>query len=179
MGSSWLGRIGVAFLLVGSLPAAGRAQTTVIDSDFDRGDFRTLGWEAKGDWDVVRYPKELANSPGAVARFAANKPDGTLTRSFPEVKSPARLSLSLEYGWGWGDATQGADASAVMLLDAKGNGYLFEVHRTRAKWAVQWAKVADGKPAKDHAWAATEIDASRKAVRDGGGLCRAEIVRDA
>jgi len=179
MGAARIGRIGMALLLAGALPAAGRAQAPVIDSDFARGDFRALGWEVKGDWDVVRYPKDLANSPGAVARFAANKPDGALTGSFPGVKNPARLTLSLDYGWGWGEAAQGADAVAVMLLDAAGNGYLFEVHRTKARWAVQWARVVGGKPEKDHTWAAEEIDATHKAVRDGGGLCRLDVERDA
>lgn len=179
MGTSWLRRVGAALLLVGALPGAGRAQPPVIDADFGRGDFRALGWEAKGDWDITRYPAELTNSPGAVARFAANKPDGTLTKTFPEVKNPARLRLALDYGWGWGDAGQGADSAAFMLLDAAGNGYHFKIHRTKAKWAVQWARVAGGTPAKDHVWAPADIDASHKAVRDGGGLARVEIARDA
>lgn len=179
MGTSWSRRVVAALLLLLGSPAVAHAQPTVIDSDFSRSDFRALGWEAKGDWDVVRYPTDLANSPGAVARFAANKPDGTLTRSFPEVKNPARLRLSLDYGWGWGDANQGADSSSFMLLDAKGNGYHFKLHRTKAKWAVQWARVADGTPAKDHTWAPAEIDATHKSVRDGGGLSRVEIDRDA
>ena len=179
MGSAHVTRIGMALVLAGSLPAAGRAQAAVIDTDFARGDFKSLGWEAKGDWDIHRYPKELANSPGVVARFPANKPDGSLIRAFPEAKDPARLTLSLDYGWGWGDAGQGADTVATMLLDARGDGYLFEVHRTKARWAVQWARVTGGKPAKEHAWAAEDIDATHKAVRDGGGLCRLEVERDA
>jgi hypothetical protein len=178
MGFAHIARLATALLLTGLLPASTRAQPAVVDTDFAHGDFKALGWEAKGDWDIVRYPKDVANSPGAVARFAANKPDGSLTKSFPEVKEPARLALSLEYGWGWGDAAQGADSVAVMLVDSKGNGYLFEVHRTKAKWAVQWAKVADGRPAKGHTWATEDVDATLKAVRDGGGLSRLDIERD-
>jgi hypothetical protein len=179
MGAARMQQLGMALILIGTLPTTGRAQAPVIDSDFAKGDFQALGWQAKGDWDVTRYQKDLANSPGTVARFAANKPDGALAKSFPEVKGTARLALSLEYGWGWGEAGQGADTVALMLLDTGGDGYLFEVHRTRAKWAVQWAKVAGGKPAKDHVWSPEEIDATHKAVRDGGGLSRLAIERDA
>jgi hypothetical protein len=156
----------------------GRAQSVLVDSDFSRGDFKALGWEVKGDWEIARYPKDLANGLGAVARFPANKPDGSLTRTIPVVKDPERLTLSVEYGWGWGDANQGADMVGVMLLDPGGDGYLFEVHRVKAKWAFQWAKVAGGTPDKNHIWAPQEIDATHKAVRDGGGLCRLDIERD-
>jgi hypothetical protein len=67
--------------------AAACAQTiceaqTIVDSDFSKGDFAALGWKAKGDWDVFLYPKELARNPGPLARFAANKPDGSLTKTF-------------------------------------------------------------------------------------------------
>ncbi len=75
---------------------------TIVDSDFSTGDFAALGWKVKGAWDVFRYPTEAANNPGPVARFAANKPDGSLTKTFPEIKNPRRLMLSLDYGWGWG-----------------------------------------------------------------------------
>jgi hypothetical protein len=110
---------------------------TLIDTDFSRGDFAALGWQAKGDWDIFTYPKESARNAGPVARFAAHKPDGSLTRTFAEIKNPKTLTLSLQYGWGWGDAGQGADAVAFMLLDTRSNGYLFEVHRAKATWAVQ------------------------------------------
>jgi hypothetical protein len=170
-------QIGIAISLVAISPATIQA-APLVETDFARGDFKALGWEAAGEWDVVRYPKDLPNSPGAAARFPARKPDGTLARTFPEVKDPDTLALALQYGWGWGDANQGADAVGVMLLDDRGNGYLFEVHRTKAKWAVQWAKVVAGTPAKEHVWAADEIDATRKAVRDGGGLARLEVVRE-
>jgi hypothetical protein len=159
------------------LLTTGAAQT-VIDSDFARGDFASQGWTVKGDWDVFRYPREAANNPGAVARFPANKPDGSLTRSFAEIANPSRLTLSLEYGWGWGDATQGADAIAFMLLDSHGNGYLFKVHRCKANWAVQMGRVAAGATVGESTWAPAEIDASRAAVRDGGGLGRLTVTRE-
>jgi hypothetical protein len=179
MGVTCTARVGTALLLVGWLPAASRAQAPVVDSDFARGDFKALGWQVKGDWDIHHYPKDLARGRGPVARFPANKPDGSLTKAFAEARDPDRLTLALDYGWGWGDAGQGADMVAVMLLDPKGSGYLFEVHRTKAKWAVQWARVTGGQPAKEHAWAAEDIDATHKAVRDGGGLSRLEVERDA
>jgi hypothetical protein len=113
-----------------------------------------------------------------VARFPAHKPAGSLTRTFDELKNPRKLTLSLDYGWGWGDAGQGADAVAFMLLDAKGDGYVFEVHRTRARWAVQWGKVAGGTPAKNRTWAPEQIDATRASVRDGGGLGHLTLTRD-
>jgi hypothetical protein len=164
--------------------AAGFAQTpcpaqTVIDSDFSKGDFAALGWVAKGDWDVFLYPKGAANNPGRVARFPAHKPDGSLTRTFAGVTNPRKLTLSLEYGWGWGDAGQGADSVSFMLLNAGGDGYLFEVHRCKAKWAVQWGRVAGGTPPGDRTWAPEEVDASRASVRDGGGLSRLTITREA
>ncbi len=146
--AAWTGRILLGIVVAGLSPAAGFGQA-VIDADFAKGDFAALGWKVKGDWDVFRYPKNVAKNPGAVARFPANKPDGTLTKTFAEAKNPRKLKLSLEYGWGWGDDAQGADAVSLMLLDAAGNGYVFEVHRFKAKWAVQWGRVANGTPAKD------------------------------
>jgi hypothetical protein len=140
--------------------------------------FAALGWKANGDWDVFTYPKEAVNNPGAVARFAANKPDGSLTKTFAEIKNPKKLSLSLDYGWGWGDAGQGADSVSFMLLDPRSNGYLFEVHRVKATWAVQWAKVAGGVASDSKTWATEEIDATHASVRDGGGLSRLTITRE-
>ncbi len=166
-----------ALLLAAGFAGASCPAQTVIESDFSKGSFAALGWKAKGDWDVFMYPKEAANNPGFVARFAANKPDGSLTKIFDETKNPTKLFLSLDYGWGWGDAGQAADSVACMLLDSKSNGYRFEVHRTKATWAVQWAKVAGGAPSKDNTWASQEVDATHASVRDGGGLCRLEITR--
>jgi len=167
--------VSLLFTLV--LAAVASAQT-IVEADFSKGDFAALGWEAKGDWEVFRYPKEAANNPGVVARFAANKPDGSLMKSFSEIKKPRKLSLELDYGWGWGDAGQASDAVSFMLLDAKGNGYIFEVHRCKANWAVQWAKVDRGTPPQDKTWSPSEIDATQPAVRDGGGLTRLAITRD-
>ena len=177
-------RVGLTARLVGLFVALGFAQTTclaqtVIDADFSKGDFTALGWKAKGDWEIIRYPKEAAHNPGLVARFAARKPAGSLTKNFDEVKSPKKLSLSLDYGWGWGDADQGADSVSFMLVDARGNGYVFEVHRCKAKWAVQWGKVSNGTPAKDKTWAPAEIDASHASVRNGGGLSHLTLTREA
>jgi hypothetical protein len=164
--------------LTGLLQSAGLAQT-VIDSDFSKGDFAKLGWKAQGDWSVFEYPKDVKHNPGLLARFAANKPDGSLTRSFDEVRDPRELELSLDYGWGWGDATQGADGVSFMLLNSQGNGYFFRFHRVKANWAVQWARVADSKLPKETVWAPMEIDGSHPSVRDGGGLIRVNISRDA
>ncbi len=114
----------VAALIV----AAGFAKSiclaqTVVGADFSKGDFAALGWKAKGAWDVFLYPKEAANNPGPSARFAANKRDGSLTKSFVEIKNPKKLTVSLDYGWGWGDAGQAADAVSFMLLGPGENGY--------------------------------------------------------
>ena len=172
-----IGRVLVGIAVVVCGQAVCQAQT-VIHSDFAKGDLAAQGWKVKGDWDVHRYPKKVANNPGAVARFAANKPDGSLTKTFPEVKSPRKLALSLDYGWGWGDANQGSDTISFMLLSSKGNGYLFEVHRFKAKWAVQWAKVTDDTPAKEHVWAREDIDATHPSVNAGGGLSHLTVTRD-
>lgn len=152
---------------------------TVIDSDFSQGSFDKLGWKVQGAWDVYKYPQEAKNNPGPLARFAANRPDGSLTHSFDEVLDPRELVLSLEYGWGWGDAGQASDGASFMLLNSKGDGYLFRFHRVKARWAVQWAKVVDRVLPKDTVWATEEIDATNPSVRDGGGLIRLRITRDA
>jgi hypothetical protein len=172
-------RVAVVIALAGLPRAACQAQPAVVDADFARGTFKTLDWQVKGDWDVFQFPKNIANNPGPVARFPANKPDGALTKTFAEVRNPSKLALSLDYGWSWGDTTQGADSISIMLLNGKGNGYLFEVHRFKAKWAVQWAKVAGGTPDKNKVWAAEEIDATHPSVRTGGGLSHLTIDRDA
>ncbi len=74
--------------------------------------------------------------------------------------------------------TKGADSVSFMFLDPKDNGYVFRICRTKAKWAVQWAKVANGTDPKDRIWASEEIDATHPSVRDGGGLCHLTIDRD-
>ena len=67
-------------------------------------------------------------------------------------------------------ANQGADGLSVMLLDDDGNGYVFVVRRTKAAWAVQWGIVTKYAPAAKLNWSPTVIDATQKAVIDGGGL---------
>jgi hypothetical protein len=150
----------------------------VINSDFSKGDFAALGWKVDGAWDVFDY-KAADHNPGSVARFAANKPDGKLSKTFEDVKDPKKLTLSSDVGWGWGAADQGSDNISFMLLDSKGNGYVFKTCRAKAKWAVQWAKVENSTPPKDMTWATEEIDCTHKAVRDGGGLSHIVVSRDA
>jgi hypothetical protein len=169
--------VGLLFALTGLAPTASSAQT-LIDADFSKGDFAALGWKVRGDWDVFAYPAEAAQNPGNVARFAAGKPNGSLTKTFHEIRNPKRLMLSLEYGWGWGGASQGADAIAFELLSASGDGYLFKIHRCKATWAVQWGKVVNHAIPKDSIWASTEIDATHASIRDGGGLSHLQITRD-
>ncbi|MHB1556250.1 MAG: hypothetical protein ACYC61_02100 [Isosphaeraceae bacterium] len=166
--------LGIVGILI---PSVGGAQT-LVDCDFSRGDFASLGWKVDGAWEVVKYPAESARNPGSVARFAANAPDGSLTKAFPEIRNPGKLVLAVDYGWGWGDAGQAADSVAFMLLDARGSGYVFEIHRCKANWAVQWGRAVDGTPMKEKTWASAEIDATRKSVRDGGGLGRVVVTRD-
>jgi len=166
-------------LCVGLSSVAAAGGESIVDSDFAKGDFAALGWKVDGAWDLFAYPAEAVHNPGRVARFAANKPAGSLTRDFAEIQNPRTLSLSLDYGWGWGDADQGADSISFLLLDAQGNGYAFKFHRCKAKWAVQWGRATNGKPPQDMIWAPVEIDATRAAVRDGGGLMHVEIRREA
>jgi hypothetical protein len=153
------------------------AGDVVFETDFAEGDIASQGWVVEGDWIVTTYPAPEGKNPGPVVRFAANKPDGALRRSFPVVADPDQLVLNVDYGWGWGDASQPADGLSFMLLDEKGSGYLFDFHRCTAAWAVQWGKVVDGKPVGNNVWAPAEIDATRPSVRDGGGLHRVTITR--
>lgn len=176
MKPAWL--LTVALLATLSLcPSIGLADK-IVDSDFAKGDFAALGWKPDGAWDVFTYA-DVAKNPGAVARFAANKPAGSLTKTFNEIQNPDNLTLSLDCGWGWGDVAQGSDSISFLLLDAKGNGYAFKFHRTKANWAVQWSTATGGAAPKDMNWAPTEIDVSHAAVHDGGGLCHIEIMREA
>ncbi|HVX15571.1 MAG TPA: hypothetical protein VHC22_30570 [Pirellulales bacterium] len=150
---------------------------TIVDADFSKKGFDALGWKVEGAWDIFKYPQESGRNPGLVARYPARKPGGSLTKKFDEIKNPRKLTLSLDYGWGWGDVDQGADSVSFMLLDPKGNGYLFEVHRVKATWALQWAKVTGGTPAENKTWAAEEIDATQASVVGGGGLSHLAITR--
>ncbi len=176
MKPAWLFTVTLLATL-GLSPSIGLADK-IVDSDFAKGDFATLGWKADGAWDVFTYT-DVARNPGAVARFAANKPAGSLTKTFDEIRNPDRLTLSLDCGWGWGDVAQGSDSISFLLLDTKGNGYAFKFHRTKANWAVQWSTASNGAAPKDMNWAPTEIDVSHAAVHDGGGLSHVEITREA
>ena len=75
---------------------------TVVDSDFSKGDFAALGWKAKGDWDVFRYPKEAANNPGPVGPFrgqqARRLPDQDLRRDQESQEAVALPGLRLGLG---------------------------------------------------------------------------------
>src|SRR5690349_18115757 len=89
-------RAAVAARALGFLVVVGFSQAvclaqTVIDSDFSKGRIAALGWKATGDWDVFTYPKETPHNPGPVARLAARKGEGSLTKTFDEIKNPSRL----------------------------------------------------------------------------------------
>jgi hypothetical protein len=158
-----------------SSPALCQAEK-LVDTDFAKGDFKSLGWKAVGAWDITTYPGDK-NNPGAVARFAANKPAGTLTKTFPPINNPKNLDLSLDIGWGWGarDHSQGI---GVMLLDDRGNGYVFMSARAKANWGVQWAPVQNNKVPDNKNWAPAVIDTTQAAIRDGGGMQRVTVARD-
>lgn len=172
-----ISHLAVWLTFVGFLSSACPAQT-IVDTDFSKGDFAALGWKAKGAWDVFTYPQESKNNPGRLARFAANQPAGTLTKSFATIQNPNKLTLSIDYGWGWGDAGQGSDSASFLLLDETDNGYAFKIHRCKARWAVQWGKSVHGAIPGEMTWAPMEIDATHSSVRDGGGLSRIVIHRE-
>jgi len=148
-----------------------------IASQFSADDLATQGWKVEGAWDLYEDSK-LPRNPGRVARFAANRPAGSLTRTFKPVRNPAWLTLALDYGWGWGDAAQGADSISFLLLNDQGAGYAFKIHRTRARWAVQWGRATNGAPPKEMTWAPADIDATFRSVHEGGGLTRVTIRRE-
>jgi hypothetical protein len=152
----------------------------VVNTDFSKGDFKALGWEPQGAWDITTYPVDK-NDPGAVARYAANPPadhpDGTLTKTFDEVKDPKKLTVSVDVGWGWGGENH-AQGTGFMLVDAKGNGYVFMVMRAKGKWAVQYAPVANSTVPKDKSWAQEDVDTMQPSIRDGGGMQTLVVTRD-
>ena len=81
MRATWIARVAALVVLLGAAETVCLAET-IVNADFSKGGFAVSSWRADGDWDVFPYPKEAANSPGAVARFAANKPDASLTKTF-------------------------------------------------------------------------------------------------
>ena len=84
----------------------------LIDTDFSKGTFAALDWMPSGAWDIFTYAPRTANNPGAVARFPARKADGSLTKTFAEVRNPRKLHLSVDYGWGGGKGPTWAWGSA-------------------------------------------------------------------
>ena len=150
------------------------APVEVFHSDFGSQTFDTAGWTSKAAlWkvhDMATDKPDLKNDPGSVAFFPATPKDykGTdlLVRKFPTA---TELTLTFDAGWGWGSADQGADGLGIMLLDDDGNGYLFELHRAKAKWGAQWAVVTKYVHGKMN-FASDVVDGTQAAVVDGGGL---------
>ena len=176
-------------LAIGLIAAQAARADDVFNSNFANGSFDTLGWRTPtgppAHWVIYDYQKdhpELKISPGPVAKYGATAKDDKntelLIRKFPALANPTSLTLTFDAGWGWGAPGQGSDSLAVMLLDDDGNGYDFEVHRTKATWAAQWAKVTKYVPAKTN-WSPAEIDASQPSVMDNGSLQTFTITRDA
>ena len=166
--------MGVLFALL-LAPAVVRA-TTLVETDFAKGDFQALGWKVAGAWDITTYPGDR-NNPGPVARFAAHKPAGHADQDLAELTNPKKLVLSLDVGWGWG-APDHSQSLGVMLLDERGNGYIFLAARAKATWGAQWAPVTDNKVPDNKNWAPRVIDTTQAAIRDGGGTQPLTISRD-
>jgi hypothetical protein len=162
--------------------------TDVFNSDFSKGTFDHLGWASKNNsdnWQIKDYKEakaDLKNSPGPCAVYGKTDKEDLMIRKFPAVQSPQNLTLTFDAGWGWGNKDQGSDSLGIMLLNDEGTGYLFEVHRIKAKWAAQWHvvnKYVEAKEANPQAqWSPGEIDATQAAVIDGGGLQTFTIKRD-
>ena len=166
-------------LLLGSVAQA----EEIFNTDFSSGEIEALGWESEGQpWQIFDYATVKAavqNNPGKLARFPGRGSDiGDLIKSFPALANPQSLQLTYEAGWGWGPENAG-DSLLVMLLDDKGNGYVFDVHRTAATWALQWGKVTEGAYKSPLNWAKDKIDGKQKAILDGGGLLKFTVTRDA
>lgn len=166
--------------LFGGLSTANAGE--IFASDFSKGTFEELGWTSKGNWTIKDFGAAkpgLANNPGPVAVFAANgKTAGTLTKKFDAVSNPSSLTLAFDAGFGWGQKTH-VQSFQVMLVDAGGNGYVFDVHRANATWGAQWAVVNNFGYNEPLHWAPAAIDATQKSVIDGGGLRAFTITRDA
>ncbi len=92
----------VALIMAAAFAGSNCLAQTVIDSDFSKGDFSTLGWKAKGDWDVFLYPKEAANNPGPVGPFrgqqARRLADQNLCRDQESREADALAGLRLGLG---------------------------------------------------------------------------------
>ena len=154
----------------------------IFSTDFSKGSFDTLGWVADGSWSIKDFGAgnpTLENNPGPVAVFAANgTTEGTLTKKFDTLDHPSSLSLTFDAGYGWG-AKDHSQSLQVLLLDSDGNGYDFRIARAKATWGAQWGLVTKYVPDTKTNWAGTEIDATQKAIHDGGGLRTFTVTRDA
>lgn len=156
--------------------------TEIFNSDFSKGSFDTLGWTVTGDWSMKDYGADnssLAKNPGTVAKFAANaKTDGNLVKKFDAQADPAKLTLTFDAGYGWGSKDH-SQSLQVMLVDADGNGYLFQVSRAKASWGVQWGVVTKYAFGEHLNFAPSEVDTTQVSVHDGGGLRTFTITREA
>jgi len=154
----------------------------IFNSDFSKRTFVTLGWTPAGDWSMGNYGATnpgLVNNPGPVAKFPANSEAASmLIKKFDTISSPENLTLTFDAGYGQGakDHSQSLD---VMLVDADGNGYAFDVRRANEPWGAQWGTVANYAPAGAMNWAPAAIDTTQAAVADGGGLRTFTISRNA
>lgn len=169
----------VLSLLILSISSLCKAEV-IFKSDFNEGDFADLGWKVEGPWDIFDYKVKNKN-PGKVARFPANKPEeGKLIKTFEEVNDPKVLKLSLDYGWGWGAEDQGADSVSFMLLDSKGNGYIFSIGRWKARWCLQYGVVKEGIIPKEKIWAPVDMDFTLKSLHDPNfdGLGNVVVTRE-
>jgi len=143
-----------------------------------------LDWKNKGAnwviWDYASSKSSLENSPGPVLKFGANGKDpGLLIKSFPELDNPSSMTLTFDAGWGWGKEDMGGDGFSIWFVDDDGNGYDIEARRTKATWAAQWGRVTNWVVQSGGLnWAPAPIDATQKAVIDGGGLQTFTITRD-
>ncbi len=172
--------LAASLLLLGA--TASSQAGDVFSTDFSKGTFDSLGWVAKGGWTIIdpgSAKPDLAKNPGPVAKFPANGTSaGTLIKKFDALNNPASLKLTFDGGFGWGGPNH-AQGLAVMLLDAKDNGYIFNIARAKANWAVQWGKVVKLGYNDPLNWAPAEVDTTQTSVMDGGGLRTFTITRDA
>ena len=174
--------IALASCLVSFGAAAAARAGEIFSTDFSKGTFASLGWEPKGDWSIFTFgadKPDLAKQPGPVAKFAANgQTVGTLTKKFDAIKDPTSLKLTFDAGYGWGSPSH-VTALQVMILDADGNGYVFDCHRAKATWGAQYGNVTKYGYNDPLNWAPAEVDTTKQSIMDGGGLRTFTITRDA
>ena len=152
----------------------------VFSTDFGKGTIDSQGYVAKGDWSVVDYiivKSGITNNPGPVAKWPANgQTIGVLTKKFASTTGAFKLTFDAGYGWGGKDHPQNL---SVMLLDDKGNGYIFVCMRASATWAAQYGNVTKYGYNDPLDWAASSVDTTQKSIVDGGGLRTFTVTRDA